>query len=121
MATSHLPSSPSPPDVVHDLVAIGFGPAALALAIALVEHNTDARRPRPPTYSSLGGLQDALGFSVEEAVRARQDGDAATKRPLRCAFVERFPRFQWHPGMMLEGSHMQISCVVSLLPLPRLE
>ncbi|GAA5927133.1 hypothetical protein JCM3775_002454 [Rhodotorula graminis] len=117
MAASHSPSSSSPPDVVHDLVAIGFGPAALALAIALVEHNSDAPRPRPPTFSSLGGLQDALGFSVDEAVRARQGGEAATQRPLRCAFVERFPRFQWHPGMMLEGSHMQISFLKDLATL----
>ncbi|BGP43766.1 hypothetical protein JCM10450v2_007964 [Rhodotorula kratochvilovae] len=112
------PSHPRP-DEVHDLVAIGFGPAALALAIALVEHNADAPRPNPPTYSSLGGLQDALGFSVDEAVRARNDGarEAAPRRTLRCAFVERFPHFQWHPGMMLEGSSMQISFLKDLATL----
>ncbi|GAA6052828.1 hypothetical protein JCM3770_006272 [Rhodotorula araucariae] len=112
------PSRPSP-DEVHDLVAIGFGPAALALAIALVEHNADAPRPKPPTYSSLGGLQDALGFDIDEAVRARDDGarQAAPRRTLRCAFIERFPHFQWHPGMMLDGSSMQISFLKDLATL----
>lgn len=106
-ATTTRPSSGD----IHDLVAVGFGPASLALAIALVEHNSHAPRPQQPTYSSLGGLQEAIGFSVDEAVRDRSGRAGVAQRTLKCAFVERFPRFLWHPGMMLEGSTMQISYV----------
>lgn len=34
---------------VHDVVGIGFGPANLALAIALEEHNESARRDQAVT------------------------------------------------------------------------
>ncbi|MDM7487122.1 lysine N(6)-hydroxylase/L-ornithine N(5)-oxygenase family protein [Rhodococcus indonesiensis] len=69
--------SPSPdgePPELLDLVGIGFGPANLALAIAVEEHNAEA--PHDP-------------------VRAR--------------FFDRQPAFAWHPGMLLEGSTMQIA------------
>ncbi|GAA6009416.1 uncharacterized protein JCM10292_004285 [Rhodotorula paludigena] len=112
-ATTTRPSSGD----IHDLVAVGFGPASLALAIALVEHNSNAPRPEQPTYSSLGGLQEAIGFSVDEAVRDRSGRAGVAQRTLKCAFVERFPRFLWHPGMMLEGSTMQISFLKDLATL----
>lgn len=59
---------------VLDLVGIGFGPANLALAIALEEHNAE---------------------NPESAIRAR--------------FFERQPAFAWHPGMLIEGTTMQIA------------
>lgn len=59
---------------VFDLVGIGFGPANLALAIALEEHNA-----------------------------------ANPETPVRAKFIERQDAFAWHPGMLLEGSTMQIA------------
>ncbi|WP_372461023.1 lysine N(6)-hydroxylase/L-ornithine N(5)-oxygenase family protein [Rhodococcus yananensis] len=58
---------------VHDIVGIGFGPANLALSIAIEEHN------------------------------------AAAGTALRACFFERQPEFAWHPGMLLDGSTMQIA------------
>ncbi|MGW4477364.1 lysine N(6)-hydroxylase/L-ornithine N(5)-oxygenase family protein [Rhodococcus triatomae] len=60
---------------VYDIVGVGFGPANLALAIAIEEHNA-ACAPR-------------------DRVRAR--------------FLERQTEFAWHPGMLLDGSTMQIA------------
>lgn len=96
-----------------DVLACGFGPASLALAIALVEPS-----PNPtPTYSSLGGLQEALGrVSLAGDNRdAAQAPRAAEQRPLKACFIEKQEQFKWHPGMMLEGSNMQI-CTSSFAP-----
>lgn len=101
--SSSSPSSPSPsPSSAFDVLACGFGPASLALAIALVEHSD-----RPvPTFSSLGGLQQALqGDSAAPSPTAHAAGREA---PLRACFIEKHDKFKWHPGMMLEGSNMQI-------------
>lgn len=54
---------------VHDVVGIGFGPANLALAIAIEESGT----------------------------------------PVHAVFVERQQHFHWHPGMLLDGTKMQIA------------
>ncbi|ORY82932.1 L-lysine 6-monooxygenase [Leucosporidium creatinivorum] len=96
----------------YDVLACGFGPASLALAIALVEPS-----PNPtPTYSSLGGLQEALGRASspdKDAQRSR----AAERGPLKACFIEKQEQFKWHPGMMLEGSNMQISFLKDLATL----
>lgn len=67
-------SEGEPQGGVLDLVGIGFGPANLALAIAVEEHNT-----ANPT----------------SAIKTR--------------FFERQPAFAWHPGMLIEGTTMQIA------------
>ncbi|MEE2058927.1 lysine N(6)-hydroxylase/L-ornithine N(5)-oxygenase family protein [Rhodococcus artemisiae] len=59
---------------VFDLVGIGFGPANLALAIAIEEHN-----------------------------------ETSPGNEVRACFLERRTEFGWHPGMLLEGSTMQIA------------
>lgn len=97
-------SSSSP----YDLLCCGFGPASLALAIALVEPSAPA-----PIYSSLGGLQEALTRGSSPAPSsdeggARRPPAAREDRPLKVCFVEKHDKFKWHPGMMLEGSNMQI-------------
>ncbi|KAG9102474.1 hypothetical protein FRC06_001981 [Ceratobasidium sp. 370] len=61
-----------------DLLGIGFGPANLAIAVALLEHWDQHR---------VAGTQPTIG---------------------RACFIERHPRFSWHPGMLLPGSRMQI-------------
>lgn len=100
---------PSPGDI-FDTLSIGFGPASVALAIALAELN--AHHPRPqsqPVYSSLGGLQHALGFDAQQVAGEQRKNSGVEGRKVKAAFVERYNGFRWHPGMMLEGSKMQIS------------
>jgi L-ornithine N5-oxygenase len=65
---------------VYDIVGIGFGPANLALAIAVEEHNA-AVRPNERVSS---------------------------------AFLERQPEFRWHPGMLIDGTVMQVSFLKDL-------
>lgn len=97
---------------IYDVLACGFGPASLALAIALVEPST-----RPvPTFSSLGGLQEALlqGQPANDApVQDSRKTSLDRLKPLRTCFIEKHDKFKWHPGMMLEGSNMQI-CELTL-------
>ena len=38
-----------------------------------------------------------------------QPQDTVQAREISTCFIESHPRFRWHPGMMLEGSRMQIS------------
>ncbi|BGO95943.1 hypothetical protein NBRC10512_005473 [Rhodotorula toruloides] len=108
---------PSPGDI-FDTLSIGFGPASVALAIALAELN--AHHPRPqsqPVYSSLGGLQHALGFDAQQVAGEQRKNSGVEGRKVKAAFVERYNGFRWHPGMMLEGSKMQISFLKDLATL----
>ncbi|GAA5902510.1 hypothetical protein JCM6882_002771 [Rhodosporidiobolus microsporus] len=109
---------------IFDLLTVGFGPASLAIAIALAEHNSNAPCPAQPTYSSLGGLQDALGFDSRQAAAhetAQREGVSSEggreRRTMKVGFVEKHERFRWHPGMMIEGSTMQISFLKDLATL----
>ena len=92
---SHL--VPAPPEALHDLICIGFGPASLAIAIA---------------------LHDALGTtSISPTLSCAHEN-----RP-KVAFLERQPQFAWHDGMLLPDARMQISFVKDLATLrdPRSE
>jgi L-ornithine N5-oxygenase len=62
---------------VYDVVGIGFGPANLALAIAMEE--------------------------------------AAPEAGLRRLFLEAKPSYVWHPGMLLEGSMLQVTVLKDLV------
>ncbi|KAF2097198.1 L-ornithine N5-oxygenase sida [Rhizodiscina lignyota] len=75
-------------DELHDLVCIGFGPASLAIAVA---------------------LHDALGE------RGRSGGKYVD--PPKVAFLERQAQFAWHAGMLLPGTKMQISFLKDLATL----
>lgn len=109
---------------IYDTLSVGFGPASVALAIALVEHNAGLPSPHdgPAVYSALGGLQDALGYDAQAAAAAtasesRSSNSAASpsspastpSKQVKACFIERYDGFKWHPGMMLPGSKMQIS------------
>lgn len=75
---------PSSSDEMHDLVGIGFGPAALAIAVALhdlLEHRAETQEAR-----------------FEPKVK----------------FLERQSSFGWHSGMLLPGARMQISFLKDL-------
>ncbi|NLU82277.1 SidA/IucD/PvdA family monooxygenase [Rhodococcus sp. HNM0569] len=67
----------------RDIVGVGFGPANLALAIAVEEHN--------------------------EGVPAG--------REITAQFFEKRDSFGWHPGMLLDGSTMQIAFPKDLVTL----
>lgn len=105
------------PQTVYDTLSIGFGPASVALAIALVEHNAGLPSPAggPPVYSALGGLQDALGYDANAAAGTAErpstshTPSASSPPKVKACFIERYDAFKWHPGMMLPGSKMQIS------------
>jgi L-ornithine N5-oxygenase len=72
----------------YDLICVGFGPASLAIAIAL----HDARKAQA-ALPGLSNLRDA---------------------PPRVLFLERQEAFGWHSGMLLPGAKMQISFVKDL-------
>ncbi|RCI16077.1 hypothetical protein L249_3062 [Ophiocordyceps polyrhachis-furcata BCC 54312] len=80
-------------DFDYDLVCVGFGPASLAVAIAM--------------HDALAGGARLL----------------ADRSPPRVLFVEKQEGFAWHAGMLLPGAKMQISFVKDLATLrdPRSE
>ncbi|KAI9803027.1 MAG: hypothetical protein M1825_002262 [Sarcosagium campestre] len=79
------------PGEVLDLVCVGFGPASLAIAVALED-----------------ALKSSAGFE-----RCGQNHDRIPK----VAFLERQRRFAWHAGMLLPGAKMQISFIKDLATL----
>ena len=68
----------------YDLICVGFGPASLAIAIAL--HDNTIHK------GSFGG----------------------TSRVPRVCFLEKQRSFRWHAGMLVPGSKMQISFIKDL-------
>ncbi|KAI1618084.1 L-ornithine N5-oxygenase [Exophiala viscosa] len=72
---------------VDDLLCVGFGPASLAIAVA---------------------LHDLL---------QEQGGVGSTVNTPRVRFLERQPTFRWHAGMLLPGAKMQISFIKDLATL----
>ncbi|KAI5475239.1 L-ornithine N5-oxygenase [Pseudohyphozyma bogoriensis] len=118
MSTSTTASPSGTAEEVYDLLGIGFGPAGLAIAVAVAEHNAAAPGESiatPPEFTSLGGLQEVLGRSKSCAQLPGNEGDRTeldiTKwtGTIKACFVEKYDQFRWHPGMMIEGSKMQIS------------
>jgi L-ornithine N5-oxygenase len=79
---SHLRCTPK--EDLHDLICVGFGPASLAIGVAL----HDALDKTSPSLKDLPSL---LGRSP------------------KVAFLERRSHFAWHPGMLLPGAKMQIT------------
>ncbi|GAA5962679.1 hypothetical protein JCM3765_006164 [Sporobolomyces pararoseus] len=127
-STSSLDQPSSSDEIIYDLLGIGYGPASVAIAIALSEYNSNAASPQSsspiqaPQFSSLGGLQGALGHDrAQSHPQSTQQGvkseSSRPRRPIRAAFIEKHPSFKWHPGMMLEGSRMQISFLKDLATL----
>lgn len=72
---------------VYDLIGVGFGPANLALAIAVDEHN-----------ESTAG-----------------NGHNGTARRRAALFLEKEDRFKWHRGMLIDDATMQISFMKDLV------
>lgn len=83
------PSLPSvPAHELHDLICVGFGPAALAIGVS---------------------LQDAL-----ETPSARSHLSCSDAAPPKVTFLEKQQDFAWHAGMQLSGAKMQISWIKDL-------
>ncbi|OAP63709.1 hypothetical protein AYL99_02936 [Fonsecaea erecta] len=75
------------PGEIHDLVCVGFGPASLAIAVAL-----------------------------HDSLRAQREADPEVAPPT-VRFLERQGAFKWHAGMLLPGAKMQISFIKDLATL----
>jgi len=69
-----------PDEEVHDLICVGFGPASLAVAVALNDN-------------------------IQSGRLAGRDGQPLPK----VRFLEKQQKFAWHAGMLLPGAKMQIS------------
>src|SRR4051812_25248807 len=76
-----------PGDEIFDLVCVGFGPASLAIAIA---------------------LHDATSHRVEYSRSSRKP---------KIRFLEKQRSFRWHAGMLVPGSKMQVSFIKDLATL----
>ncbi|KAH8164614.1 hypothetical protein CIB48_g3649 [Xylaria polymorpha] len=83
---SHL--KPTPSNELHDLICVGFGPASLAIAVALHDSVEAGRLPGSNTSTSPKVL-----------------------------FLEKQQQFAWHAGMLLPGSKMQISFIKDMATL----
>jgi L-ornithine N5-oxygenase len=79
---------PSGADELHDLLCVGFGPASLAIGIA---------------------LHDAMDPTLNRTT-------PNSFKPKVC-FLERQKQFAWHSGMLVPGSRMQISFIKDLATL----
>jgi L-ornithine N5-oxygenase len=79
---SHLRYTPE--EELHDLICVGFGPASLAIGVAL----HDALDGTDPSLEDVAGLRG---------------------RAPKVAFLEKQSQFAWHAGMLLPGAKMQIS------------
>lgn len=92
---SHLRYTPE--EELHDLICVGFGPASLAIAVAL--------------HDALDGTDPSL------------DLPNLHNRPPKVAFLEKQSQFAWHAGMLLPGARMQITFMKDMATLrnPRSE
>ncbi|KAI1353875.1 L-lysine 6-monooxygenase (NADPH-requiring)-domain-containing protein [Xylaria sp. FL0043] len=79
---------PTPSTEVHDLICIGFGPASLAVAVALHDSIEAGKLPGAESSSSPKVL-----------------------------FLEKQQQFAWHAGMLLPGAKMQISFIKDMATL----
>jgi len=70
---------------VYNVIGLGFGPANLAVAGALLEH------PGQMQWNSSPSVSQTCPISVNNSL-----------------FIERHHEFRWHPGMLLPGARMQI-------------
>lgn len=84
-------------DELHDLICVGFGPASLAIGVAL--------------HDALDGTDPSLHLPNLQ------------RQPPKVAFLEKQSQFAWHAGMLLPGARMQITFMKDMATLrnPRSE
>lgn len=105
-------SSYVPEGAPFDLLAVGFGPASLSFSIALLEESlksSSVARGSDLRFSSLGGLQQALSIELGASDGVETGRSEEMAGSVRTCFIEKQSAFAWHPGMMIQGSKMQIS------------
>lgn len=78
---------PADPEIAFDLIGIGFGPASLAVAVALNDILEDRAVHENPKFTP------------------------------KLRFLERQRKFGWHTGMLLPGTKMQVSFIKDLATL----
>lgn len=86
---------------IHDLICVGFGPASLAIAIALADTY--------PSSSSPSAAIHSVPFTT-----VSPSSPSPSPLPPTTLFLERQPQFAWHAGMQLPGAKMQISFLKDL-------
>ena len=93
-------------DQVYDILCVGFGPASLAIAVAL--HDAAEAEARGEAEHNINTPHSKKPWRHSE---------------LKVAFLERQHDFAWHAGMLLPGAKMQISFIKDLATLrnPRSE
>ncbi|ODQ55920.1 hypothetical protein SAICODRAFT_153674 [Saitoella complicata NRRL Y-17804] len=92
---------------IHDILCAGFGPAGLAIAVALHDHPATSH-----IFSSYtkgfpghrGSLADS-GYATSTPPSPSSETAPASS----VLFLEKQAQFRWHPGMLIPGSRMQIS------------
>jgi L-ornithine N5-oxygenase len=77
---------------VYDLIGLGFGPANIAIAGALIDKWDTTVRSSSPTNAVANHIHQTASFR-------------------NVCFIEKHDKFRWHPGMLLPGTRMQIRCV----------
>ncbi|THH11830.1 hypothetical protein EW145_g391 [Phellinidium pouzarii] len=68
------------------------------------------------TFHILGCGFGPANLGIAVAILDKQASEQVKHIP-RTVFVEKHAEFQWHPGMLLPGSRMQISCLKDLATL----
>ncbi|BFZ64107.1 hypothetical protein YB2330_005246 [Saitoella coloradoensis] len=95
-------------DTVHDILCAGFGPAGLAIAVALHDHPATSHIFSSYTKQPFPGHRGSLADSGY-ATSTPPSPSSETAPPSSVLFLEKQPQFRWHPGMLIPGSRMQIS------------
>lgn len=80
----------------YDILCVGFGPASLAIAVA---------------------LHDAAEAEATEKLTKSEHEKQKPYSQLKVAFLEKQNDFAWHAGMLLPGAKMQISFIKDLATL----
>lgn len=96
-------SQSSSSERVYDLIGLGFGPANLAIAGAVIE-KFDSTDPKDVRYL-------ASRTSLCHAVLTNFYQECHILSCDNVLFIEKQEEFRWHPGMLLPGAQMQIRFV----------
>lgn len=67
-----------------------------------------------PSYDVIG-----IGFGPSNLAIAiaLEEHQQANEAPLSCCFIEKQPAFEWHGGMLLDNTHLQVSFLKDLVTL----
>lgn len=121
-ASPHLPASDLSSE--FDLVCVGFGPASLAVAVALHDSlASNSNNTFSHSTSAATTTTAAAGSNSSDDGLYPPPPRSPQQQPPKVLFIEKQASFAWHAGMLLPGAKMQISFVKDLATLrdPRSE